>query len=57
MKTVLSISRIYPFKENYTHVLGYVSQANEKDIMNNENIKEKFVPGIRVGKTGLRKNV
>jgi len=56
VKTVLSISRIYPFKENYTHVLGYVSQANEKDIINNENIKEKFVPGIRVGKTGLEKS-
>ena len=55
VKTVLSISRIYPFNENYTHVLGYVSQANEKDIINNENIKEKFVPGIRVGKTGLEK--
>ncbi len=55
VKTVLSISRIYPFEENYTHVLGYVSQANEKDIINNENIKEKFVPGIRVGKTGLEK--
>ena len=56
VKTVLSISRIYPFNENYTHVLGYVSQANEKDIINNENIKEKFVPGIRVGKTGLEKS-
>tara|TARA_B100001063_G_C16768624_1_gene560148 strand:- start:1552 stop:3429 length:1878 start_codon:yes stop_codon:yes gene_type:complete len=55
VKTVLSISRIYPYKENYTHVLGYVSQANEKDILNNDNIKEKFVPGIRVGKTGLEK--
>ena len=55
VKTVLSISRIYPFKENYTHVLGYVSQANEKDIIDNDNIKEKFVPGIRVGKTGLEK--
>ena len=56
VKTVLSISRIYPFNENYTHVLGYVSQANEKDIINNDNIKEKFVPGIRVGKTGLEKS-
>ena len=55
VKTVLSISRIYPFNENYTHVLGYVSQANEKDIVDNKNIKEKFVPGIRVGKTGLEK--
>ena len=24
-KPVLSVSRDYPFKENYTHVLGYVS--------------------------------
>ena len=55
IKSVLSISRIYPLKESFTHVLGYVSQANEQDIENNEKIKEKFVPGIRVGKTGLEK--
>jgi len=56
VKSVLSVSRIYPYKENYTHVLGYVSQANEEDIYTNEVIKEKFVPGIRVGKTGLEKS-
>ena len=55
VKSVLSISRIYPYKENFTHVLGYVSQANEKDIYENEDIKKKFVPGLRVGKTGLEK--
>ncbi len=55
VKSVLSVSRIYPYKENYTHVLGYVSQANEEDIYSNEVIKEKFVPGIRVGKIGLEK--
>ena len=37
-KPVLSISRDYPFKENYTHVLGYVSEASEEDILNNEKI-------------------
>jgi penicillin-binding protein 2 len=55
VKPVISISRNYPFKENYTHVLGYVSQANEQDIISNETIKEKFVQGLKVGKIGLEK--
>jgi penicillin-binding protein 2 len=54
-KPVLSVSRNYPFNENYTHVLGYVSEASEKDILNNEVIKAKHVPGLKVGKTGLEK--
>ena len=56
VKSVLSISRIYPYKENFTHVIGYVSQANQNDILNNQTIKDKFVPGLRVGKTGLEKS-
>jgi penicillin-binding protein 2 len=55
VKPVFSISRNYPFKESYTHVLGYLSIANEKDIINNENIKKNHVPGLRVGKIGLEK--
>ena len=55
VKSVLSISRIYPYNEDFTHVLGYVSQANEKDIAENNEIKQRFVPGLRVGKTGLEK--
>ena len=55
-KPVLSVSRDYPFKENYTHVLGYVSEANEQDILNNESIKLNHVPGLKVGKTGLEKS-
>ena len=54
-KPVLSVSRNYPFGENYTHVLGYVSEASEKDILNNAEIKKKHVPGLKVGKTGLEK--
>ena len=54
-KPVLSVSRNYPFSENYTHVLGYVSEASEKDILNSETIKSKHVPGLKVGKTGLEK--
>ena len=55
-KPVLSISRNYPFSDNYTHILGYVSEASEKDILNNEIIKNKHVPGLKVGKTGLEKS-
>ncbi len=55
LKPVISISRSYPFKEYYTHILGYVSQANEQDVLSNENVKEKFVQGLKVGKIGLEK--
>ena len=55
VKPVISISRSYPYKENFTHVLGYVSQANDQDILSNEIIKEKFVQGLKVGKIGLEK--
>ena len=55
VKPIISISRNYPFKENYTHILGYVSQANENDIASNDYIKEKFVQGLKVGKIGLEK--
>ena len=54
-KPVLTVSRNYPFKENYTHVLGYVGQASENDILNNEIIKKSHVPGLKVGKVGLEK--
>ena len=56
VKPVVSISRNYPYKDNYTHILGYVSQANEKDILLNINVKEKFVQGLKVGKIGLEKS-
>ena len=55
-KPVISVGRSYPFGEVYTHVLGYVSQASSKDILNNEIIKDRNVPGLRVGKSGLEKN-
>tara|TARA_B100001121_G_scaffold309928_1_gene338638 strand:+ start:1055 stop:2929 length:1875 start_codon:yes stop_codon:yes gene_type:complete len=56
VKPVISISRNYPYNEDFTHVLGYVSQANENDIENTEAIKKNFVPGLKVGKIGLEKS-
>ncbi|MDA7755837.1 penicillin-binding protein 2 [Candidatus Pelagibacter sp.] len=54
-KPFLSVSRNYPYNENYTHVLGYVSEPSEKDMINNELIKKSHVPGLKIGKTGLEK--
>ena len=57
VKPVMTISRNYPFNEIYTHVLGYVSQPNEEDILENEIVKERFVPGMKIGKLGLEKTL
>ena len=57
VKPVMTISRNYPFSDIYTHVLGYVSQPNENDILRNEVIQERFVPGMKVGKLGLEKTL
>ena len=57
VKPVMTISRDYPFDDIYTHVLGYVSQPNEDDILQNEVIQQKFVPGIKIGKLGLEKTL
>ena len=51
----MSVARSYPYKDNYTHILGYVAQASENDLLNNEVIKKSHVPGLRVGKIGLEK--
>tara|TARA_B110000037_G_scaffold221770_1_gene293913 strand:+ start:266 stop:2170 length:1905 start_codon:yes stop_codon:yes gene_type:complete len=56
-KPVMTISRNYPFNEIYTHVLGYVSQPNENDILENEVIQKRFVPGMKIGKIGLEKRL
>ena len=55
-RPVLTVGRNYPYNETYTHILGYVSEASVQDIVNNEIIKQRNVPGLRVGKTGLEKS-
>ena len=54
-KPVITVGRNYPFGESYTHVLGYVSQVSKKDLISNKTIKDRNVPGLRVGKSGLEK--
>ena len=57
VKPVMTISRNYPFGETYTHILGYVSQPNEEEILANETVQERFVPGMKIGKLGLEKTL
>ena len=52
-KPVLSTSRHYPHANDFVHILGYVGDASEKDIENKTEIKENFVPGLKVGKSGI----
>jgi penicillin-binding protein 2 len=57
VKPAMIITRNYPYSDIYTHVLGYVSRPSEDDILQNEVIRKKFVPGIKVGKLGLEKKL
>ena len=52
-KPVLSTSRHYPHANDFVHILGYVGDASVKDIENKTEIKENFVPGLKVGKSGI----
>ena len=55
VKPVITLGRSYPFSNSYTHVLGYVSQVSQNDLVNSKIIKDRNVPGLRVGKSGLEK--
>ena len=55
LKPVISVGRNYPFKESYSHVLGYVAYASKEDLSSSEIISDRHVPGLRVGKNGLEK--
>ena len=57
VKPVMTISRNYPFSDVYTHILGYVSQPNEEEILANEIVQERFVTGMKIGKLGLEKTL
>ena len=52
---MLSVARSYPYKETFTHILGYVGEASQNDLLENEAIKKNHVAGLRVGKIGLEK--
>ncbi len=52
-KPVLSTSRYYPHANDLVHIIGYVGDASSKDIENKKEIEKNFVPGLKVGKSGI----
>ena len=52
-KPVLSTSRHYPHANDLVHIIGYVGDPSIKDIENKKEIEKNFVPGLKVGKSGI----
>ncbi|HET6235786.1 MAG TPA: penicillin-binding protein 2 [Acetobacteraceae bacterium] len=45
-------TRVYPFGEQLSHVVGYVAPPNEQDVANDPQLA---LPGIRIGRAGMEK--
>ena len=45
-------SRVYPFKGEFAHLVGYVAPPNETDVASDSMLA---LPGIRVGRAGIEK--
>ena len=52
-KPVLSTSRHYPYANDLVHIIGYVGDASVRDIESKKEIEKNFVPGLKVGKSGI----
>ena len=52
-KPVLSTSRFYPYANDLVHIVGYVGDASIKDLKKKKEIAENFLPGLKVGKSGI----
>ena len=47
---------MYPDNSS-AHILGYVSQVSSKDLQTKKYLKDKHVPGMSIGKTGLERKL
>ena len=56
VKPIVSIARMYPDNSS-AHILGYVSQVSSKDLQTKKYLKDKHVPGMSIGKTGLERKL
>ena len=56
VEPLVSVARVYS-QDSTSHVIGYVSQASQKDLKDKEYLREMAVTGIAVGKTGLEKRL
>ena len=47
-KPIVSIARNYPQKNNFSHVIGYVSDLSNKDLNENIYLRQFHIPGLKV---------
>ena len=57
IKPVVALARSYSSDGSLSHLIGYVSDADIKDLENNKYLNEIDVPGLQVGKNGLEKSL
>ncbi len=51
-------SRVYPFKNDFAHLIGYVGAVSEEDKKAENNANPLLdLPGIQIGKTGIEKSL
>ncbi len=55
IKPVVALAREYIEHGSSSHLIGYVSEVSQKDLEDNEHLKEINLPGLRTGKNGLEK--
>ena len=56
VEPIVSVARTYPDNSS-AHILGYVSQISAKDLKTKKYLKDKSVPGMTIGKTGLERKL
>ena len=57
IKPIVALARNYSTDGSLSHLVGYVSDADVKDLENNEYLSKINVPGLQVGKNGLEKSL
>ena len=56
-KPVVAVARKYLEDGSSSHIIGYVSETECKDLENSELLREINVPGLKTGKNGLEKSL
>ena len=56
VKPVVALARNYSSDGSASHLVGYVSDVDVKDLEQNEYLREMNISGLQIGKSGLEKS-
>jgi len=57
LKPVVAVARKYIKDGTSLHIIGYVSDVSQKDLENDNFLRQIHVPGLKTGKNGLEKSL